>query len=995
MARSIKASQELSALKAYRLEYEENLSDILSTGLVFRHIKSGARVCVVSNKDENKVFVAGFRTPPFDSTGVAHIIEHTVLCGSEKFPLKDPFIELAKGSLNTFLNAMTYPDKTIYPVASCNEKDFQNLMHVYMDAVFHPNIYHYHEIFEQEGWHYEMKDASAPLTINGVVYNEMKGAYSTPEQVLFRELQHALYPDNAYGVDSGGDPQVIPTLTYENYLDFHRRYYHPSNCWIYLYGDMDIEEKLNWLDQEYLSTYDTLEVDSSIRIQEPLGKREVTCFYPLGEEEEEQKKTYLAYSAIVSNPFDIETNIALQVLDTVLIDAPGAPLKQALLDAEIGEDIMSDLSTQMLQPNYSIIAKNTDPEKKDAFLECIQKTLQDLADHGLNEKSLRAAINKQEFQYREADYGGFPKGLFYGIWAYGSWLYDDMKAFSYLHGNEQFKKLKEKIGTGYFEELIRTYLLNPNHACILTLKPKKGMAAEQEEKLKNQLEEKKNSLSLEEIEHIVAETKHLREFQETPSTPEQLASIPLLSRKDIDPTAPKFVNREGMIEGIPAVYHELSTNGISYLRFWFDVGAVPKELLPYVGLLKTVFAYVDTKKHSFLELSNEINIHTGGVFSNASTIARNLNTNEFLPIFSVRTKVLYEETKEALNLLQEIFQESIFDDKKRLKEIIYELKSRMQMGMSMSGDSVAAIRANSYDSPAAYFEEITDNISFYHFIDEITKSFDEKADETIEKLKQTARCLFTKGNLLLDVTAEAAGITAFEENCKELLNVLPDEGANNFLNAAKEGSVSHWKSADFEFQAKNKKEAFYYPGQVQYVAMSGNYLKNGFLPNGALQVLRTILNYEYLWQNIRVKGGAYGCSSSFSAADGISSLTSYRDPNLRGTKEVFEKAADFAAGFEAEEREMTKYVIGTMSSVDRPLTPFMKGSRSLNALLSGRGDEAVQKERDEILQVTVQDIQKTSDILKKVVGEEHLCVVGSESKIKEDADLFTEISPLF
>lgn len=995
MARNIKNSKELGALPAYRLEYEEQLKDIASAGLVFRHVKSGARVCVVSNNDENKVFIAGFRTPPFDSTGVAHIVEHTVLCGSDKFPLKDPFIELAKGSLNTFLNAMTYPDMTIYPVASCNEKDFQNLMHVYMDAVFHPNIYHYREIFEQEGWHYEMESPDAPLTLNGIVYNEMKGAYSSPEQVLFREILHSLYPDTSYGVDSGGDPEVIPSLTYEAYLDFHHRYYHPSNSWIYLYGDMDVEEKLQWLDQEYLSTYDVLKVDSEIRMQKALGTRETTCYYPIGEEEEEQGKAFLGYSVHVSKPLDVETNLAFQILDTVLIDAPGAPLKQALLNAGIGQDIMSDIAVDLLQPMYSIVSKDTDVEKKDEFLNCIQNTLTELAEKGLNEKSLRAAINKQEFKYREADYGSFPKGLLYGIQMYGSWLYDDTKAFSYMHGTEIFKRLKDRIGTGYFEGLIREYLLKPEHACILTLAPKKGLIAEREEKLAKALEEKKQSLSPKEIEEIVKATKHLRDYQETPATPEQLASIPLLAREDIKKSAPELINKEEIVNGIPVVYHDIYTNGISYLKCIFDVGAVPAELLPYVGLLKSVLGYVDTKQHGFLELSNEVNIHTGGITVSVATVNRRLDTKAFLPVFIVQAKVLYEETKEAMKLLREIISETLFEDKKRLKEILQEIRSKLQMSMSMRGDSVAAGRAESYFSAAAQFEEVTGNISYFRFIDELVKTFDEKAEEVIEKLKQTAASLFSKGNLLFDLVAEPDGIAAFEETCKELTDGLMDGGSQNFLNAVSQGGISNWKSASFGFTPEEKREGFYFPGQVQFVAVCGNYLKKGLQQTGALKVLRTILNYEYLWQNIRVKGGAYGCSCNFSGLDGSASFTSYRDPNLSVTKDVFEKAADYAEKFEADDREMTKYIIGTMSSVDRPLTPAMNGSRSLNALLSGVGYEEIQKEREEILSTVPENIQKTAELIAEVNSQGHFCVVGSEAKIKEEADLFTEILSLF
>lgn len=984
----------LKELPAYLLEYEEDLKDCNSLGFVFRHKKSGARICVVSGEDNNKVFSIGFRTPPKDSTGVAHIIEHTVLCGSKNFPAKDPFIELAKGSLNTFLNAMTYSDKTMYPVASCNDKDFQNLMHVYMDAVFYPNIYYKKEIFEQEGWHYELNDKEDELTINGIVYSEMKGAFSSPEQQLYRGIQNSLFPDTAYGVESGGDPDYIPDLSYEEYLDFHRKYYHPSNSYIYLYGDMDVVEKLNWLDETYLSKFDTLKVDSEIKKQASFGTKDIESFYSLSENEKEENNTYLSYNAVIADTLDVVTATAFQIIESALLSSPGAPLKQALIEAGIGSDILSSYDNGILQPLFSIIAKNANKSQKDEFMKIIKETLEQIVRDGINENSLRAAINVLEFRYRESDFGQFPKGLLFGIQIMTSWLYDDNKAFVYMHGNEIFDQLKKKIGTGYYEELVKKYLLNSEHSTCFTLSPKKGLILEKEAELKEKLENYKKSLSENEIDELVASTKHLKEYQETPSTKEELLAIPMLSREDIEKKAPGLYNTEKNAEGIPVLHHEVFTNGIAYLRILFDMSHLEEEQLPYLNFLATVLGYIDTEDHSFLELSNEMNMHTGDMRSDITAFNVKNDPDQYRTAFYFTTKLLYHEMPKTLELIQEIILKSKLTDTKRLLEIIREIKSRLQMKMNSNGHTVAVDRALSYISESGYYNDLTKGIRYLRFIEDMEQNFDQKKEELVKQLLSLTKSIFNVNRMVISITAEEKG---YQELCKNLGSFV---NALSILNNGKEAKdekrkvMDVLKPANYSFHVEKFNEGFSYSGQVQYVAACGNYIKSGFKSRGVLRVLKTILGYDYLWNNVRVKGGAYGCMCNLSGIDGSAYFVSYRDPNLKETVDIYKNIANYIENFEVDERDMTKYIIGTMSMVDTPLTPMMKGSRSLNAYLTGVKEEDIQKDRDEILRTSKEDIRSTAALVSAVIGEDNLCVIGNEKKIMENKELFYEIKPL-
>ncbi len=670
---------QIEQLQAYTLIEKREIRDLNSVSYLLRHNKTGARVALLSNDDENKVFYIGFRTPPKDSTGVAHIIEHTVLCGSYKFPVKDPFIELAKGSLNTFLNAMTYPDKTVYPVASCNDKDFQNLMDVYLDAVFHPNIYHEEKIFKQEGWHYEMEDAEDELTINGVVYSEMKGAYSSPDDVLEREIMNSLYPHTSYAVESGGDPDVIPELTYEDFLAFHKKYYHPSNSYIYLYGNMDMAEKLQYIDEEYLSKYEALAVDSALATEPPFPSMlTVEKEYSIMESESEQDNTYLAYNVSLGENLDPEFCNGFEALTDVLCSMPGAPVKQALLDAGIGTDLSCVYDTGVKQPYFSIIAKNANAEQKDEFIRIIEETLKGTAGSGLDRKAIRASLNSSEFKYREADFGSYPKGLMYGLQMLETWLYDDSKPFTEVELLAVYRKLKQAVDSSYYEGLIRDYLINNTHKSIVVVKPVKGLTGRKEKALADELAKKKASMSREEIERIVRETEELRQYQEEPSPKEDLEKIPLLSRADMKKEAAPYINEEKKAGDTVLLYHDIYTNGIGYLRFMFDLRQVPEELFPYVGILKTVLGLVNTEQYSYSELYHEINLQTGGIAPAVNTYTDARNLDRYTATFDLKVKVLYENLPRAFALAEEILTKSDYTDKKRLYELVAEARSCKQ-----------------------------------------------------------------------------------------------------------------------------------------------------------------------------------------------------------------------------------------------------------------------------------------------------------------------------
>lgn len=966
-------------LAEYEILDEHRVEDVQSDGFILRHKKSGARIAILSNNDDNKVFYIGFRTPPEDETGVPHIIEHTTLCGSKKFPVKDPFIELAKGSLNTFLNAMTYPDKTVYPVASCNDQDFKNLMDVYLDAVFNPNITKYEEIFKQEGWHYELTGKDDELKINGVVYNEMKGAYSSPDEVLSSQIYRSLFPDNTYSKDSGGNPEYIPKLTYEAYLDFYHKYYHPSNSYIYLYGDMDVVERLEWLDKEYLSLYDYKKVNSEINKQSAFDEiKNVEAQYSITMDDSQENKTYLSYNRVVGDSLDEMLYQAFDVLDYALVSSPGAPVKQALIDAGIGDDVYGSYDAGILQPVFSFVAKNANASQADEFESIIENTLKEVVKTGINKEALLAGINSSEFKFREADFGQFPKGLLFGLNCLDSWLFDDMKPFIHLECLGTFAKLRKAVDTDYFEKLIQEYLLDNTHGSSVTVKPKRGLGNEREEALAKELSDYKASLSDEEIKKLIEETEHLKKYQEEPSSDEDLRKLPMLTRADMKKEAMPFSNIEDTLSDVKVVRHDIESNGIDYISFLFDAGDFAQSELGYLGFFTNALGLVSTENYSYTDLANATNIYTGGISTGTASHPDIKDRNNFVFKFEVKLKVLEKNLDKALELMEQMLLSSDFTDTKRLGEIVAQIKARLQANLSSSGHLVAAMRSMSSFSRYALYQDELKGIAFYRSICHIEKELSESPKSVSDKLAAIAKKLFARNRMLISFTGnnEAYG------NAKPSLEKVI-AGFNKMSAIGNQAEV-HFNTA---------KEAFIDASQIQYVAKTGDFICEGYEYTGALRLLRIILSYDYLWINVRVKGGAYGCMNTF-LRSGESYFVSYRDPNLSDTLDVYDRIPEYIKSFSPDERDMTKYIIGTFSALDTPMNPEAKGSRSLSAYLEGITYDQIQKERNEILNAQPEDIRRLADLVEAVLKKDSICVIGNENMIKESARLFENVEKL-
>ncbi len=960
----------------------EALKDLNSVGLLLKHKKSGARVVVMTNDDDNKVFSIGFKTPAYNDTGLQHILEHSVLCGSRKYPVKDPFVELCKGSLNTFLNAMTYPDKTVYPVASCNLQDFKNIMDVYLDAVFYPAIYEKPEIFKQEGWHYELESVDEDLSFNGVVFNEMKGVYSSPDDVLARYTFTTLFPDTNYSFESGGDPACIPNLTYEEFLDYHKNYYHPANSYIYLYGDFDVQERLDYLDKEYLSAFEEKDakINVGIKMQTPFAKPvEEVKEYAITEDESLEDNAYLSLNKVVGTSLDAKMYLALQVLDYVLVMAPGAKLKQALIDKNIGTDIYSSVESSMYQPIYSIIAKNTDVSKKQEFLDTINEVLTDIVENGIDERMVDAAINFYEFKYREADFGSYPKGLMNYLTMMDSWLYDETKPFIHIEAGDTFEQIKKEKKEGLFENIIKEYLLENNHASVVCLVPKRGLEAELDAKEKARLAAYKETLTEEQLEQLVADTKALKEYQDEESSQEDLEKIPMLELKDINPEPQPFYNDKKEIAGVDIIHHNMFTNRIAYIMMAFDCKSVPEELIPYLGLLSTTLGLMDTENYTYPELSNEININCGGITTDAAIYTDSKELDKYRIMYEVKGKVLFDKMDFVPKMVREIISGTKFTDYKRLKEIIARVKSRLETSMTGAGHSVAMLSGMAQFSPTGYYSNMLRGYGYYKLIKELDDNFEAEKENIADKLKELVGYIFTKENLIVSFNADDEGFDMFKGPMAEFVANL---------------SMQSHPVAKRHFEKCNVKTGYTSSSMVQYVARCGNFVESGFSYTGALKVLKVIFSYEYLWLNVRVKGGAYGCMSGFSR-NGDMYMVSYRDPNLKKTNDIYEGAADYIRNFNVSDRDMLKFIIGTVGDIDTPLNPSAKGIRSFGAYICNTDYEMLKRERGQVLGASVESIRQLAPLVEAGVAQNYFCVVGNQKHIQDEAGMFDKIEPLF
>lgn len=969
----------LGDFKNYTLVSCEELKDINGYGYIYEHNKTKTKVVLLQNDDDNKSFVIGFKTPRWDSTGVPHILEHSVLCGSKKYPVKDAMTEVGKGSLNTFMNAFTYPDRTLYPVASCNEKDLNNLMSVYLDAVFCPQVYDEPRIFMQEGWHYELESPEDELKINGVVYNEMKGDYSNPDSLLHNEIVKSLFPDTQYFYDAGGNPVNIPELSYEEFIGFHKKLYHPSNSKIILYGNMNFEEKLKFIDENYLSKFDFLSFDNEVKIQkafkEPIN---VKAQYPVSEDEPTKDATYLSYNVVVADYSENEISESIDVINYALCSVPGAVLKEKLISAGIGKDVYSEYGEDMAQKTFSIIADGANPEDEEKFVKIIEDTLKDVIKNGYDKKAIEAAITNQEFSYREADFGNYPKGIVYSMMIMDEYNYTDKDIFNQMKQSEVFGKLRSKASEGYFEKLTEDVILNNPHKSVVVMAPKVNLQNEIDKELSDKLQAYKATLTQEEVEAIVTNTIDLKNYQSIEDSEEALATIPTLSIQDIEKEKKKTVYDIHEVDGVKVIKGNVNSNGIMYLTLSFNANSIPARLIPAYSLLKSVISYVDTQNYTYSDLNNELNIKAGGVVGNCTVYKDRLDPDKYDLGFEVRTKVFYPNIDEVLELIYEILYRSKLDDKKRLHEIIEEVKSRVQTSFVSSGHSIAYIRALSKVSKSSVIGDMLFGISRLRFLEDLSENFDDKADGLITDLKEVCSLIFNKENLEVSYGAQSTIDESFDKSLSAFVSKL---SSREFVEQLQRP----------ETIAEN--EAYTSSMQIQYVALGGNFIKAGFDYDSRILVVRNMLSNEYLWNNVRVLGGAYGCWFS-AGRNGDSFFVSYRDPNVKKTLEAYKNSVDYIRNFPDDEQMLERFVISTIGEVDSPLTPSMESAKIYGLYKSNITNELLEKERNNIIETKVSDIRSFADVIEAIYQENAVCVVGNDSVINKNADLFDTICAL-
>ena len=959
--------------KVLQADYVE---EVHSHVYLMEHIQSGAHLLYLGNDDDNKVFSIAFRTPSRDDTGVAHILEHSALCGSRKYHLKEPFVELVKGSLNTFLNAMTYPDKTMYPVASRNDKDFRNLMDVYLDAVFYPLIYENKFTLRQEGWHYNLADVNDELSYNGVVYNEMKGVYSSPDALMENEAMKALFPDSPYRFESGGYPEAIPQLTQEMFEDFHKTYYSPENSYIYLYGDMDIEADLAYLNEEYLSKFTkTGKVDSVIPVQPAYAKtKEVEAYYPVDAGEDCTAKTYHELSIVVGNATDIKTTMALRLLEGVLLESESSPLRRALLNAGVGQNISGSYVGSLLQPIFSIKASGSEPELRDKFISVIYKTLQDITINGLDKKLLEAALNSTEFKMRESDFGAYPKGLIYGIGVMDNWLYDG-NPIEGLRYNIILKELRDGLKTRYYEQLIENYLLDNTHKVIVSLLPQPGKEEADRALEVEKMAKLKATMSQEELTTYIADCHELHRRQAEPDKPEDLASIPILKRSDIRREIEKITVEEEQMGESTLLYVPAVTNKIAYFNWYFDITGVESRLLPYCYLLTDVLGKFNTERYTYEELATNSIMYTGGIAFNARALSDVSDADDYKIQFSLKAKALLENLPKLFDILRAVALESKLDDVKRFYELLAEIKTDWDGNFFNRGQNIAISRLYGYCSAAARVNE-QDHFSYYQFLKNLVENFDEVGEVALADLRYLLTKVFQKTKYL------------FAYSCDEDLKEEVRKYALDFTNLLPESDIAG--KAPNVLPLGEVDEAITTAGKVQYVVAGGNFAKHGYKFTGVMRVLETILRYEYLWTKIRIQGGAYGATARFDS-NGLGIFASYRDPKLA---ESFQAYYDLPAWLENEEfsaRELDKYVIGTISGMDTPLTNTMRLDTVTTSWLKNITDEHRQKSRNEVLDVTNEDLQALAPVIRDMLSDGYVCVVGGKQPIEANAERFNKI----
>lgn len=954
----------MTTIHGFELIKEQDIPEMNTKARHFRHVQTGAELLSLENDDENKVFSINFRTPPKSSNGVAHILEHSVLAGSKKYPVKEPFVELLKGSLQTFVNAFTFPDKTCYPCASQNLQDFYNLIDVYQDAVFHPLLQEH--ILQQEGWHFELEDAEKPMIYKGVVFNEMKGAYSDPNRILGNTSQFSLFPDHVYGLSSGGDPKVIPELTYEEFVGFHKAYYHPSNSRIVFWGDDDPEERLRLMDA-YLADFEVAPAQSEIPLHSISDTpQERTLSYAASDAD---AKSYLTLNWLLPEQGDPEKSLAFGILAHILLGSPASPLRKTLIESGLGEDLAGvGLEDEIRQMYFSTGLKGINKEDADKVAELIEKTLADLATNGIDPDTIAASLNTVEFRLRENNTGGFPRGVSVMLRALRFWLYD-YDPIAPLAFEEPLSAIKARLDGGekYFEDLIQTHFVGNKHKSRVLLIPDTELNQRDEASEREKLASIQSAMSSEEIEKVIKTTKELIEIQNTPDSPEALATLPMLKHEDLDKLQKAIPLSEERLNDTTVLHHDLATNGIFYLDLGFDLHALPEDLLPYTGLFGRALLEMGTKTQDFVKISQRIGRDTGGIYPDifTSTI---WESNQSAAYLFFRGKSTVEQAEKLSGLLQEILVSAKLDDAERFKQIVLEEKAGIESGLIPSGHMVVHGRLTSKFHEVGWLAEKMEGLDFLFFLRDLADKIDTDWSSVLANLEQVRELLVAQGNLLLNITCEAADWRKTRSTIQDLISNLP----RNVV------ATATWKP---EFS--NDNEGLTIPAQVNYVGKGANLYYLGYNLSGSIAAITRYLGMTWLWEKVRVQGGAYGGFSVFDMKSGLFNYLSYRDPNLLSTLENYDGTAQFLKDLELSDEELTKIIIGAIGGLDTYRLPDAKGYTSMSRYLTHISDEFLQQYRDEVLAATQDDFKDFANALSKAKRAGQIVVLGSEDAIKE------------
>ena len=959
----------------FELVRSEEVAELNTQAKIYRHIPTGAEILSMENDDENKCFGITFRTPPPDSTGVAHILEHTVLCGSRKYPVKDPFVQMLKGSLQTYLNAFTYPDKTCYPVASQNVKDFHNLVDVYLDAVFHPRITK--DFFMQEGWHYELESPEGELTYKGVVYNEMKGVYSSPDSLLMETSQQSLFPDTTYGLDSGGNPKKIPDLTHEQFVAFHRSFYHPSNARIFFYGDDPVEERFQIL-EEYLKEFQKIDPKSGIELQGPLpAPVRIEKPYAVSADDEDPKPMFTV-NWMLPSPTDAERVFALTLLDHILLGTPASPLRKALIESGLGEDITGGgMETHMIQMMYSIGLKGVESKNMQKAEALVFQTLEELAKDGIDRDDIEAALNSFEFDLRENNSGGFPRGLSLMLKSLNAWIYDadPLELVAFETPLQTMKKNADQ--PGYFEKLIRKSFLENRHRSTVVLVPDTGLAARTEAEEKERLANIKAKMSPAEIDQAIANTQRLLKLQATPDSPEALATIPLLRRDDLDKEIRHVARTAAQAGGATVVSHDLFTNGILYLDLSFDLHTLDQEDIPYASLLGSLLLEMGTQDEDYVALSQRIAKKTGGIYG-APCLSAMDDSPIGLTRFFLRGKCMVGQTNELLALLDDVLLKPDFNNRERFRQIVLEHKSEMETAIVPRGHSAVMSRLRAHYNEAHWVSEQLGGVDGLFFIRRLADDIETDWPAVVQRLEKIHATLLDRKHIVVNLTVDSAALPGTLQAVDAFLEKLPAPG---------KAVSKDWKPA-----ALPRSEALTAPSQVNYVGCAANLFDAGYKMHGSALVIARYLQTAWLWEKIRVQGGAYGGMCAFDHRAGTFVFASYRDPNLEKSLEIYKGTGDYLKNLVLSEDELTRALIGAIGQLDAYQLPDAKGYSSCMRYLLDYTDEERQQLRDEVLATTQEHFNAFGETLNRAFENPTISVLcSSEAAAKAGLETQTKV----